>query len=240
MGLLRNDDDDDDDEKKPWTHSCFELSLGHHLPNYWRGAPACVCVCAIITTFSKHLRPPGPVFIAGNRDGPTLVRRTISAYGREKNEGRRMTRKGCSEGQRARSLTDWPIQSVCVAPEMRAGFLWGKRPPETGIRTCFPDRISQLGKSEKHTESILKFSQVDWKLLNKIFRRRCILIIFPGQTRSRFFSLLSSTLFEHCQMYSALIPAKDGDVTKAQMMCMFVCVSAIERWSKISRIWRIM
>lgn len=85
-----------------------------------------------------------------------------------------------------------------------------------------------------------KFSRVDWKLLNKIFRRRCILIIFPGQKRSRFFSLLSSTLFEHCQMYSALIPAKDGDVTKAQMMCTFVCVSAIERWSKISRIWRVM
>lgn len=37
-----------------------------------------------------------------------------------------MTRKGCAEGQRARSLTDWPIQSVCVAPEMRAGFLWEK------------------------------------------------------------------------------------------------------------------
>lgn len=131
-----------------------------------------------------------------------------------------------------------PISLRCTRDESWLSL--GKRPPETGIRTCFPDRISQLGKSEKHTESILKFSRVDWKLLNKIFRRRCILIIFPGQTRSRFFSLLSSTLFEHCQMYSALIPAKDGDVTKAQMMCMFVCVSAIERWSKISRIWRIM
>ncbi len=70
-----------------------------------RGPCVCVCVCAIITTFSKHLRPPGPVFIAGNRDGPTLVRKTISEDGREKNgglEGRRMTRKGCAEGQRAR------------------------------------------------------------------------------------------------------------------------------------------
>lgn len=88
MGLPRNDDDDDDDEKKPWIHSCSKLSLGHHLPNYWRGAPAyayvCVCVCAIITTFSKHLRPPGPVFIAGNRDGPTLVRKTILEDGRGK------------------------------------------------------------------------------------------------------------------------------------------------------------
>lgn len=87
MGLPRNDDDDDDDEKKTWTHFGFELSLGHHLRNYWRGAPAYVCVCAIITTFSKHLRPPGPVFIAGNRDGPTLVRKTISEDGRKKNGG---------------------------------------------------------------------------------------------------------------------------------------------------------
>lgn len=94
MGLLRNDDDDED-EKKPWTHSGSELSLGHHLPNYWRGAP--VCVCAIITTFSKHLRPPGPVFIAGNRDGPTLVRKPISEDGSKRGnrrlEGRAMTRR---------------------------------------------------------------------------------------------------------------------------------------------------
>lgn len=137
-----------------------------------------------------------------------------------------------------------PITPRCTRDESWLSL--GKRPPETGIRTGFPDRISQLCKSEKHTESILnsdrkgKFSRVDWKLLNKIFRRRCILIILPVQKQTRFFSLLSSTLFEHCQMYSALIPAKDGDVTKAQMMCTFVCASAIERWSKISRIWRIM
>lgn len=74
-----------------------------------------MCVCAIITTFSKHLRPPWPVFIAGNRDGPTLVRKTISEDGREKNgglEGSRMTRRGCAEGQRVRRLTDWPIPIV--------------------------------------------------------------------------------------------------------------------------------
>lgn len=46
MGLPRNndDDDDDEDEKNPWTSSCFELSLGHHLANYWRGASAYVCI----------------------------------------------------------------------------------------------------------------------------------------------------------------------------------------------------
>ena len=127
MGLPRNDDDDDD-EKKPWTHSCFELSLGHHLPNYWRGAPACVCVCAIITTFSKHLRPPGPVFIAGNRDGPTLVRRTISEDGRgKKTEGLRGA--GWPEGGVRRDGEPAEAREVRlrrVEREMsqRAGFLW--------------------------------------------------------------------------------------------------------------------
>lgn len=53
-----------------------------------RGPRVCVCVCAIITTFSKHLRPPGPVFIAGNRDGPTLVRKTISEDGKGKKKKR--------------------------------------------------------------------------------------------------------------------------------------------------------
>ena len=152
MGLPRNDDDDDDDEKKPWIHSCCELSLGHHLPNYWRGAPACVCVyvsvcvCAIITTFSKHLRPPGPVFIAGNRDGPTLVRRTISEDGRGKKtgglEGRTMTRRGCAEGQGARRLA---VQLQSVAPEMsqRSGFLW-----ENGLWR--PKSVQQASQARFH------------------------------------------------------------------------------------------
>lgn len=102
MGLPRNDDDD---EKKPWTHSCFELSLGHHLPNYRRGASAYVCVCvyAIITTFSKHLRPPEPVFIAGKGMGQHSLGRLFWKMGEgKKMEGLRMTRRGCAEGQRAR------------------------------------------------------------------------------------------------------------------------------------------
>lgn len=50
MGLPRNDDDDDyededdEDEKEPWLSSCFELSLGHHLANCWRGASPYVCI----------------------------------------------------------------------------------------------------------------------------------------------------------------------------------------------------
>lgn len=83
MGLPRNDDDD---EKKPWTHSCFELSLGHHLPNYRRGASAYVSVCvyAIITTFSKHLRPPEPVFIAGKGMGQHSLGRLFWKMGEGK------------------------------------------------------------------------------------------------------------------------------------------------------------
>lgn len=49
MGLPRDDDDDDEDEgdedeKEPWLSSCFELSLGHHLANCWRGASPYVCI----------------------------------------------------------------------------------------------------------------------------------------------------------------------------------------------------
>lgn len=127
MGLPRNDDDD---EKKPWTHSCFELSLGHHLPNYRRGASAYVCVCvyAIITTFSKHLRPPEPVFIAGKGMGQHSLGRLFWKMGEgKKNGGLEDDQKGVCRGTESpQRPTDRPVQLRHVEREMseRFGFLW--------------------------------------------------------------------------------------------------------------------
>lgn len=70
----------------------------------------CVCVYAIITTFSKHLRPPEPVFIAGKGMGQHSLGRLFWKMGEgKKMEGFRMTRRGCAEGQRAHRAQSGPF-----------------------------------------------------------------------------------------------------------------------------------
>lgn len=205
MGLPRNDDDD---EKKPWTHSCFELSLGHHLPNYRRGASAYVCVCvyAIITTFSKHLRPPEPVFIAGKGMGQHSLGRLFWKMGEEKKKRRAW---GWPEGgvQRDREPAEAhrlarPIATCWARDERKIWLSLGKWPLETEIRTGFPDRISQLWKSEKHWESPVssdrngKAGCCGWKSSDRIYHRRFIPIILS--LHNGWVSLLLSPLLKMC------------------------------------------
>lgn len=67
-----------------------------------RGPNVCVrvCVCAIITTFSKHLQPPGLVFLAGNRDGLTRLEAYFGRWEGKQTEGRKMTKTGCTKGKK--------------------------------------------------------------------------------------------------------------------------------------------